>query len=138
MVTDAPPRHSDVGTYTIDGIRRIAVITYHRQPSFPEWRDLMSRVITDPRFKPGMAVVSDRRALSETHTPEAVRQMASYLTRFPAVRGCAWAVVSDPRFLAELGMTNVGQVLFDYGLSITVQRFTDLDAALDWATGNAR
>jgi hypothetical protein len=120
-------------TYAIDSKRGVVVLTYARQPTYTEWQRLMSTVVADAQYRPGLSIVSDRRALTDAVSPGTVERMSEYVaTHAGQFARCRWAVVVRPTQLAEYGMARVGQVLFGPS-GVELQVFTDFEEAMAWA-----
>ena len=122
----APFRHM------IDCRRGLVVLTYCRQPTLPEWLASMTQVLDDPQYRPGMAILSDRRRLEDTASSSTIRAMADWVTRRrDRFAGCRWAVVVSPQAIAEYGMARMGSVLFERS-GVRLQAFKSWADALDW------
>jgi hypothetical protein len=119
-------------TYHIDEIAELVTLTYRSQPSFEEWSRLMLAALNDPRYRPGVSILSDRLALVDTASPRTIRMMAEFVSRHSdRFARCKWAVVVAPDRPAEYGMARMGSALFQpSGIELAV--FTDLVTANAW------
>lgn len=126
-----------VFTYRIDPDLSVVFLIYGtRQPTFAEWRDGMDALLADPALRMGMAIVSDRRRLTEAPSTPVIQRMVAYEYEHRDRFGeCRWAVVIDPEARAEFGMARMSQAMLEGGRSrVTLRPFTDMDRAVRWAT----
>ena len=122
-------------TYEIDprdGVIRL-IRTHH--PSFAEWRGLVESMLTDPAFKPGLAILDDRREDRETPPRSEVEAVAAWIRanadRLGAIK---WAIVLDASARAAFGMARAAELLADTS-SVKWRVFTSYEDARAWATG---
>jgi len=133
----ATSEHTPAFTYRIDHAASLVFLLYGtRQPTFEEWREAMDALLKDTAFRSGMAIVSDRRRLTDAPTTEMIQMMAAYEYEHRDRFGeCRWAVVTAPDSRAEFGMARMSQAVLEGGRSrIAMRPFTDLDQAVRWAT----
>ena len=124
-------------TFEIDSRLGLVLITRSHNPTFDEWRMFMEGLLTDPQFRPGLAIVEDRRSDRVVPTRNEV-EIASAWIRTNATRlgQNRWAVVLDPTSLAAYGMVRVGEFLTDRS-GVSLRAFTSIETARAWASGVA-
>lgn len=124
-------------TFEIDPQLGLVLITRSHNPTFEEWRIFMEGLLTDPQFRPGFAIVDDRRedrvVPSRTEVEIAAAWIRMNATRLGHTR---WAVVLDPTALASFGMVRVGEFLTDRS-GVSLRAFTSIETARAWASGAA-
>ena len=114
----------------------IAILRSHN-PTFDEWRMFMEAVLTNPQFRPGFAIVEDRRGDRGVPSPEEVETGAAWIRANAARVGQSrWAVVLDPTSIAAFGMVRVGEFLTDRS-GVSLRAFTSIETAHAWASGAA-
>jgi hypothetical protein len=122
-------------TYAIHPDRSLIVLTRLRRATFDEWSQSMTALLADPSFASGLHVVDDSRAVTTVPARADVERFARWIHEHAAMLGpVRWAVVLQPSALAAFGMARVGEAL-TAGSGITLRAFTDLQAALAWASG---
>ena len=95
-------------TFEIDLQLGLIAITRSHNPTFDEWRMFMEELLTDPQFRPGLAIVEDRRGDRTVPSRNDVEIGAAWIrTNATRVGQSRWAVVLDPTSLAALGMVVV-------------------------------
>jgi len=124
-------------TFEIDPQLGLIVILRSHNPTFDEWRMFMEGLLTDPQFRPGFAIVEDRRGDRGVPSRNEVEIAAAWIranaTRLGQSR---WAVVLDPTSLAAFGMVRVGEFLTDRS-GVSLRAFTSIETARSWASGAA-
>jgi hypothetical protein len=124
-------------TFEIDSQLALIVITRSHNPTFDEWRVFMEQLMADPQFRPGFAIIDDRRGDRAVPSRNDVEIAAAWIranaTRLGQNR---WAVVLDPTALAAFGMVRVGEFLTDRS-GVSLRAFTSLETARAWAAGAA-
>jgi hypothetical protein len=120
-------------TYRIDLDRRVIVVVFYRQPTFPEWRECVETLLADPRYRDAFPIVSDRRQLTEPMSRTMVEQIAQYTAaRADHFGNRRLALVAGTP--AEYGMARmVGTLMETADSRIALHVFTKMDAALAWA-----
>lgn len=125
-------------TYEIHPLQGLVTITRTHHPTFDEWRAFMERLLIDPKFRSGSAIVDDRRCVSAAPSRNEVEIIAAWIrTNAPRFGDIRWAVVVDPAAQAAFGMARVSESLTDRS-GVTVRPFTSLDVARAWACGAAQ
>lgn len=124
-------------TYEIDPELGLVLITRTHTPSFDEWRAFMETLLGDTRFRPGTAILEDRRAERGVQARPEVEIMAAWIRANAGRLGHnRWAIVVDPSALAAYGMVRVGEFLTDRS-GVSLRGFTSLETARAWASGAA-
>ena len=124
-------------TYAIDPRQKCVTITRSDNPTFDEWRGFMEGLLADPAFRPGFAIVEDRRADATVPSRAEVEVVAAWIRSNASRLGaCRWAVVLEPSALAAYGMVRVGEFLTDRS-GVSLRAFTGLETARAWASGAA-
>lgn len=124
-------------TFEIDHQLGLIVITRSHNPTFDEWRTFMEGLLADPQFRPGLAILEDRRGDRVVPSRNDVEIAAAWIRSNAARLGQnRWAVVLDPSSLAAFGMVRVGEFLTDRS-GVSLRAFTSIDTARAWASGAA-
>jgi hypothetical protein len=136
--TDTRSIGGDVAlTFQIDPQLGLIVITRSHNPTFDEWRMFMEGLLADPQFRPGFAIIEDRRGDRAVPSRNEVEIGAAWIrANAPRLGQNRWAVVLDPTALAAFGMVRVGEFLTDRS-GVSLRAFTSLDTAQAWAAGAA-
>ncbi len=124
-------------TFEIDPQLSLIAITRSHNPTFDQWREFMEGLLSDARFRPGQAIIEDRRADRSVPTRNDVETAAAWVRINAARLGqIRWAVVLDPAALAAFGMVRVGEFLTDRS-GVSMRAFTSIETARAWVTGAA-
>ena len=124
-------------TFEIDPQLGLIAITRSHNPTFDEWRMFMEELLTDPQFRPGLAIVEDRRGDRTVPSRNDVEIAAAWIrTNATRLGQSRWAVVLDPTSLAAFGMVRVGEFLTDRS-GVSLRAFTSIETARAWASGAA-
>ena len=115
--------------YTIDRTARVVYLTTVGEPSFPEWRDTLLAVFSDPAFETGFHFISDRRR-AEPLSPEFVERQVLFLREHERDLGrCRWAAVVPDPATDEAVRTAASRARL---ANLEVGFFYDLAAARRW------
>ena len=124
-------------TFEFDPQLELIVITRSHHPTFDEWRTFMEGLLNDTQFRPGLAIVEDRRGERGVPSRNEVEVAAAWIRSNASRLGHSrWAVVVDPTALAAFGMVRVGEFLTDRS-GVSLRAFTSMETARSWATGAA-
>ena len=124
-------------TFEIDPQRSLVEIARSHNPTFDQWRSFMEGLVTDGRFRPGFAILEDRRDDRAVPTRNDVEVAAAWIRLNAARLGEArWAIVLDPSALAAFGMVRVAEFLTDRS-GVSLRAFTSLESARAWVGGGA-
>jgi len=124
-------------TFEIDPQLGLVVIVRSHHPTFDEWRTFMEGLLADPQFRPGYAIVEDRRGDRGVPSRNEVEIVSAWIrTNASRLGQSRWAVVLDPASLAAFGMVRVGEFLTDRS-GVSLRPFTSLETARAWASGAA-
>lgn len=124
-------------TFEIDPQLSLIAITRSHNPTFDEWRAFMEGLLSDARFRPGQAIIEDRRADRSVPTRNDVETAAAWVRTNAARLGqIRWAVVLDPAALAAFGMVRVGEFLTDRS-GVALRAFTSIETARAWVAAGA-
>jgi hypothetical protein len=124
-------------TYEIDSVLGLIEISRSHTPNFDEWRTFMETLLADERFRPGAAILEDRRAEKSVPSRAEVEITAAWIRANAARLGHnRWAVVLDPSALAAFGMVRVGEFLTERS-GVALRAFTSAESARAWASGAA-
>lgn len=119
-------------TYRISDEERIVYLTTVGESTFPEWRDAMLAVLSDPAYQRGMGFLSDRRQQTGVPDPEFAREAAQFLMQHSEeMEGCRWAAISEDA--AVIGVQRIFTVLAD-ATGVTAQAFGSYEEAHAWLT----
>jgi hypothetical protein len=117
--------------YTIDPARRLVTITgEYSQPE--EWRDLLRRVLSDPRRQPGFAFLRDLRGATTPVDAATVVGIIAVVRRYwPQLRPSRAAIVTpleiDPAALVAHALADAQH--------IPLRTFTSYEDAMEWLGG---
>ncbi len=117
-------------TYSIDESEGIVRVVHHAEQEFREWAAVMDAILVDPRYRPGMGFLVDRRAVGPLETPQLHRIVSFMGSRLDdGFADTSWAIVVGGT--ADFGMARMSQALAaDHPTVIEV--FHDEEAALAW------
>lgn len=119
--------------YTIDTARRLVTITgEYSQPE--EWRDLLRRVLSDPRREPGFAFLRDLRGATKPVDAATVVGIIAVVRRYwPQLRPSRAAIITplgiDPAALVAHALADAQHM--------PLRAFTSYDDAMEWLRGPA-
>lgn len=100
------------------------------QATLDEWREALEAVLADPRYRPGMGLVHDRRKLAWVPTTEQVTAATNHIAgRSMAIGKARWGLVVAGA--AGFGMGRMAEILLER-TSVTLGVFRDLDEAEAW------
>jgi hypothetical protein len=121
--------------YRIDTSQSLIYLTATDPLTFADWQSGLDAVLADPSFTRGFAFISDRRQVFTDKSMEDLPKMAGYLRMHARELGtCRWAVVVPADAKVAHGWAVVASELVDGSTQIEPAVFTDLDAAVSWAT----
>lgn len=110
--------------------RDLATLTVKGSPSFAEWRSAVTELLDDPDFRPGMAILSDRREMAEAPDRAFVERMVDFLEQSaPRLEGSSWALVAASP--ADFGMLRMLAIIAER-TRVPVRAFRDYEAAVAW------
>ncbi len=117
-------------TYRIDSDERIVYLTTTGESSFPEWRDAMLAVLSDPSYERGFNFLSDRTHETDVPDTEFARSASQFIKQHAdEMRGCRWAAVSNNT--AIFGMQRMFAIISE-ATGITVRAFKNYEEARAW------
>lgn len=117
-------------SYDIDLDASFVILRFTGETDFAAYRAVMDGVLADPRFRPGMCWLSDRRATTELPSADFVRRLTDYIgTHSPTFARCGWAVVTGT--LGDYGMARMAELLSERH-EADVRAFMDYDEAVAW------
>ena len=117
-------------SHEINTDRNLATLTIKGSPSFAEWRSAVSELLDDPDFRPGMAILSDRREIQEAPDRSFIERMVDFLEQnAPRLEGSSWALVAASP--ADFGMLRMLSIIAER-TRVPVRAFRDYEAALAW------
>jgi hypothetical protein len=118
-------------TYTIDQDQRlITIVGEYAHPD--EWKALLSRVLHDPRRKPGFAFLRDLRAATTPVDAATVVGIMNVVRAFWPLLQPSRAAVLTPREVDTAALT--AQALAD-AEHMPLQVFNAYQEAMDWLQG---
>jgi hypothetical protein len=114
--------------YTIDVDRRLITITGEYADA-GEWKDLLGRILSDPRRTPGFAFLRDLRGATRPVDAATVVAIVEVVKRFwPQLQPSRAAIVTplsvDPAALVAHALADAQQ--------IPMQAFNSYEAAMEW------
>ena len=123
-------------TYSIEPDERIVYLTTTGESSFAEWRDTMLAALSDPAYRPGFNVLSDRRGETDVPDPEFAREAVNFLMQHSdELAGSRWAAVSDNT--AVYGMQRMFSILSET-TGVTAMAFMNYEEARRWLLESPR
>jgi hypothetical protein len=125
-------------TIQVDAARRQAVITWAPGvPVFNPWMTTMEKLLSDPQFQPGFAVISDWRGATGSPDQAFVDAFLVFCQSIRRARHLTgrWATVisadaSEPSGVGRIAELQASQVGSDYRV------FNNFEEALEWASGH--
>jgi hypothetical protein len=121
--------------YRIDSNQSLIYLTAADPLTFADWQSALDAVLADPCFKQGFGFISDRRQILADKSMEDLPKMAGYLRMHARQLGkCRWAVVVPAEAKVAHGWAVVASELVDGSTQIEPAVFTDVNAAVSWAT----
>lgn len=117
-------------SYDIDAEGRMVRVRVEGSPSYDELLACFAAYTQDPRFRPGMPILVDDRARTESPSAQEIRRMAHDSKAQPQpVEGsrCALLVASDLQF----GLSRMYELMMEGG-PMEVRVFRDEDEAVAW------
>lgn len=121
-------------SYTIDEAEQLVTITGEYSVA-QDWHDLLSRILADPRRRPGFAFLRDLREATHPVDAAAVVAIISVVRQFwPHLRPTRAAILTrndiDPAALVAHALADAE--------NLPIQAFNSLDAAMAWLRGEVR
>ena len=124
------------GAYRIDPNEGIVYIAGREIATLDEWTAFIDEILADPAYKPGFALISDRRDQHQVPHPGYARAMAEKLReRSGKLAGCRWAMVVNSSVAYGLGRMIELTIETD---GIDMRLFTDYEAAMAWIRARKR
>jgi hypothetical protein len=121
--------------YRIDTSQSLVYLTAVDPLTFVDWQATLNAVLADPQFKPGLSFISDRRRVVADKSMVDLPKMAGYLRQHARELGqCRWAVVVPVDVKPAHGWAVVASELVAGSTQIEPAVFTDVNAAVAWAT----
>jgi hypothetical protein len=120
-------------SYVIDPTQSLVTITGKRAGA-DEWKALLARMLLDPRWEPGFAVLRDLRRTTPADADSALPIMEVVRQFWPHLRPARAAILTHDLDAASLTSEALAAT---HGLPIQV--FTSYEAAVEWlreATGS--
>lgn len=117
-------------SYTID--ERAGLVTFRMSgvPDFEAVRDALDHLRADPRFRPGMDVLTDRRELAAIPTSEYTHELVELIrTQWPTRMIRRWAILARPG--ASYGMARMAEMRATISGS-EIAAFIHESDALEW------
>lgn len=117
-------------SYTID--ERAGLITFRLSgvPDFDAVREAMGQLRADPRFRPGMDLLTDRRELAGIPSVEYTRELVALIrSQWPAPVIRRWAILTRPG--ASYGMARMAEMRGTISGS-EIAAFIHESDALEW------
>jgi hypothetical protein len=125
--------------YRIDTSQSLVYLTAVDPLTFVDWQATLNAVLADPHFKTGLSFISDRRRVVADKSMEDLPKMAGYLRQHARDLGrCRWAVVVPVDVKPAHGWAVVASELVAGSTQIEPAVFTDVNAAVAWATKRAK
>ena len=126
------------GHYCIDEAAGCAVLTISGEPlSWPAFVSLVSAMIDDPGYQPGMAVLEDVRDLATPPPNDCMRAMVGlFQLRTDRLAGARWAMVVGGDHAAMYGLGRMAEILA-HESPVTFSVFRALDDARAWLREDA-
>jgi hypothetical protein len=115
-------------SYTIDDALRLVTITGEYADA-AEWHALLTRVLADPRHRPGLAFLRDLRGGTTPVNAATVVGIMRVVREFWTPLGLTRAAILMPREMDPPAL--VAHAIAD-AENIPIQAFTSYDAAIDW------
>jgi hypothetical protein len=119
-------------TYTIDPAERLIVITGEYAEA-AEWRELLGRVLADPRRQPGFAFLRDLREATRPVDAATVVGIIEVVRRFWPLLQPSRAAIVTPHAFDTAALT--AHALAD-AERLPLEAFTSYEAALAWLQGS--
>jgi hypothetical protein len=120
-------------TYDVDIDAGLVRLTGTGDVHPPEWTAVLDQVLKDSRHQPGMGILMDRRAITNTQNTAMITAGVDYFeTRAALLGACRYAtVVSD---LSAYGMGRMMEQLTEARrrAAVEVRAFTDIGEAEQW------
>lgn len=118
------PRYSH--RYFIDETNRLVYIKVSGKPPRKASVEFVRRVFGDPKYAPGFSILSDRRDVDSTASPEDLETAIRFLSSIPE---CRWALVVSRKAQMTRGK-ELEQRLGE--ARVTGRVFYTLGEALEW------
>jgi hypothetical protein len=116
--------------YTIDEGRGLVTFRLRGVADIAETRRALEELRADPRFRPGMDVVTDRRELEEAPTSRYTEELLSLVqAHWPPSLIRRWAILTRPG--AGFGMARMAELRAALA-GTEVGSFLDESEALEW------
>ena len=116
--------------YRIDPRDRIVYLTVTGDSSFPEWEDVMRRVLADPAYVKGFDFLTDRTGQSVAPGPDFTLQVLRLLVAHTSEMGrYRWAAVTP--WPIPFGTQRMFSILAEEA-DIHVEAFGNFDEARHW------
>jgi hypothetical protein len=104
-------------------------ITWRGKATIADWAETMDLIRGDPRFRPGLKFLSDRRPCTAVPTDAEIQASVDYFTAHQRALGhTKWAVIVTS--VADYGMMRMGETLA--GPLITLAYFENEERAEQW------
>ena len=121
-------------SYSIDEAEQLVTITGEYSAA-QEWHDLLSRILADPRRRPGFAFLRDLRGATHPVDAATVVGIISVVRQFwPHLRPARAAILTrndiDPAAMVAHALADAD--------NMPLQAFNSHDAAMAWLRGEAR
>jgi hypothetical protein len=114
--------------YTVDAARRLVTITgEYSQPE--EWRELLGRISSDPRRRPGFAFLRDLRGATTPVDVQTVVGIIDVVRRYWPHLQPSRAAILTPHEIDRAAL--VAHALAD-AQHLPLQTFTSHDDAMEW------
>lgn len=115
-------------SYRIDRVRHFVEILGVQQSDPEEFGRLLTAILADPAYRPGLGFYRDRRGMTPMTTATLQANLAD-LAAMPGLTATRWAyVVTDP---VNYGMARMAAMLGD-GSSLELQIFDAPEPAFEW------
>jgi hypothetical protein len=121
--------------FRIDSQERLVYLTVTGDSSFPEWEDVMRRVLADPAYVKGFNFLTDRRGQSRMPGPDFTLKVLRLLVAHTAEMGrYRWAAVTT--WPAPFGTLRMYSILAEEA-DIRIEAFNDYEEARNWLLSGA-
>ena len=121
--------------YTIDPDQRL--VTIRGEYAGPdEWRDLLGRILDDPRRRPGFALLRDLRGATTPTSAQTVVEVIAVVRGFwPRLQFSRYAVLTPLEFDPA---AQVAEALADVTQDLPLRTFPSYDEAVRWLRDDPR
>ncbi len=116
-------------SYTIDSDQGVVYALVEGTFTLEEMLSTIGKVVQDPKFRKGFAVLSDHRSIVSPATTNQVQSLVRHARQFEILAGTKWAIVTTNDL--SFGMMRMFSALAET-IPMRIEVFRDYDEALAW------